>query len=355
MIDLHLHLDGSMTADEVIHLAERARIEIGDNSRESVRRRLSVPKSCKSLNDYLNAFTLPNLVLQTAYGISYAVTSLVLRLYKQGLRYAEIRFAPQKHCTGGMHQTEVVQAAVGGLNKGLKQAAYRINAQLILCCMRGRGNDAANEETLRVAAEYLSRGVCAMDLAGAEALFPTRNYEKLFQVASAYGIPFTIHAGEADGPESMEAAMRFGAQRIGHGVRCIEKPCLQEQLAEKGIVLEMCPTSNLQTHAIPHVQVYPMNRLMQQGIAVTVNTDNMTVSGTTLRRESCWLMEHTGMTQHQIETAYRTAAQAAFISDEEKQELIGKISSEAVADFLEASDVSAPDACACACAEEKNV
>ena len=139
-----------------------------------------------------------------------------------------------------MSQEEAIKAAL----EGLKRTSLKAN--LILCCMRGNGNDEANYETVELTKKYLVEdgGVTALDLAGAEALYPTSNYSNLFKRAREYGIPFTIHAGEADGAESVKYAIEFGAKRIGHGVRINEDKIVQDLVKKKGIFLEMCPTSN---------------------------------------------------------------------------------------------------------------
>ena len=136
------------------------------------------------------------------------------------------------------------------LKAGLAACSNGIKAQLILCCMRGADNDELNNETIRMAKKYLGQGVCAADLAGAEALFPTSKYRELFAYAKELGVPFTIHAGEADGVESMRLAIEYGAQRIGHGIRSWNDNDMKALLIQKDICLTLCPSSNLQTKAI---------------------------------------------------------------------------------------------------------
>ena len=235
--------------------------------------------------------------------------------------YAELRFAPQFHTLGGMTQEQAVQAAVAGLKNA------PIPGNLILCCMRGEGNEKANEETLALAKKYLVRdhGVTAMDLAGAEALFPTVNYLGLFEKAKAAEIPYTVHAGEADGPESVRAAIQTGTKRIGHGVRSMEDEAVMELIREKGITLEMCPTSNRQTHAIPDMKQYPLVRFLEGGVRVTVNTDDMGIERTCLSKEFDYLKREFGLTEEQQKQVVLNAADAAFASEETKKMLREKI------------------------------
>lgn len=133
-------------------------------------------------------------VLQTAFAIEYAVSELILRLDAAGMRYAEIRFAPQLHMQNGLTQQEIVEASLCGLQKGIGSSKH-MKAQLILCCMRGEDNEQENEQTVHLAKAYLKKGVAAVDLAGAEGLYPTQRYQSLFALAARLDVPFTIHAG----------------------------------------------------------------------------------------------------------------------------------------------------------------
>ena len=264
-IDLHLHLDGSLSEDSVKELCRMQGIEIPDNLISL----LKCPEGCRDLNEYLRCFEFPLTLLQTEDAITYAVEKLC---YETDYRYCEIRFAPQLHCRKGLTQRKVIEAAC----KGLKEK-YR----LILCCMRG----GENEETLKLCSDYMGRGVVALDLAGAEALYPTRDYKHLFEAAQSMGVPYTIHAGEADGPESIRDAINMGAVRIGHGVRAIEDEAVMKLLRDSSVPLEMCPTSNLNTRVINDITDYPIKKYMDYGITVTVNSDNMSVSDTNVKKE----------------------------------------------------------------------
>ena len=210
--------------------------------------------------------------------------------------------------------------------EGLGRSCFE--AGVILCCMRGDDTREANLETVRLAAEYLGQGVVALDLAGAEALFPTADYADVFALARELGVPFTIHAGEADGPESVYAALGFGAQRIGHGIRAIEDDALVERLAREGIALEMCPTSELQTSAIDDYAKFPLMSLLERGVCVTVNSDNMGVSVTDVRRELLLLAGIFGLTNDDIHLLLVNAARSAFASDALKEELVRRIDTE---------------------------
>lgn len=240
--------------------------------------------------------------------------------------YAEVRFAPQSHLRKGLTQEDAVKAAILGMQEATAGSFFM--AKLILCCMRGGDNQEANRKTIETAAAFLGRGVAAVDLAGAEALFPTADYEELFAYAKDLGLPFTIHAGEADGPESIETALRFGAARIGHGVRANEDEKVLELLRESQIPLEMCPTSNVQTKAVSSFLEHPILRYLRSGLKVTVNTDNMTVSDTTIEREYRRLKTELGMTEEERKALLFNAADAAFLTEEERgrmKDVIGQV------------------------------
>lgn len=320
MIDLHLHLDGSLSPQTVLELASIQDLPLPAGDEAGLRPHLTAPARCRDLAEYLTYFTLPLSLLQSAEGLEHAVFRLVQELEKERLLYAEIRFAPQLHTEGGMSQKEAVQAALRGLARGLTGA--RLRAQLILCLMRRTGAEAEerNRQTLILARRYLGEGVCALDLAGDEAAVPTAAFADVFARARQADIPFTIHAGEAAGPESVRQALAMGARRIGHGVRAVEDPALVQQLAEKQIPLEICPTSNHQTGAAAFERC-PIRDWLALGVPATVNTDNRTVSDTTIGSELMALKRRLGMTWAERCELLENAAGAAFLPPQEQERL----------------------------------
>lgn len=319
MIDLHLHLDGSLPPSLLLHLAQAEGVVLPGRTERELIPYLTAPKNCTSLNEYLEKFSLPVSCMQSPQTLKESARGLALALARQHIIYAEIRFAPQLHQQKHLTQKQVIEAVHQGLTLAQKEAPS-LKTNLILCCMRGEDNQEANRETVRLAAEFLENGVCAVDLAGAEALYPTEHFSDLFQYAKSLSIPFTIHAGEAAGPESIKAALSFGAKRLGHGVRVIEDPLLCEEILQKQIPLELCMTSNLQTKALPEKTRYPLLTLLRQGVRVTVNTDNMTVSGTTIEHEFSALRAM-GMTAQEEKQLLFHAAEAAFLPETEQDNL----------------------------------
>ena len=316
-IDLHLHLDGAITLDIAKKLADLQNITLPTNNDTELEALLSVPDDCESLNDFLKCFELPLTLLQTPEGLSESIKLVADNIQSQGVIYAEIRYAPQLHKDRGMSQEDAIKAAL----EGLKRTTLKTN--LILCFMRGEGNDAENDETLELAKKYLVNdgGVVAVDIAGAEALYPTSKYKDLFAKAKEYGIPFTIHAGEADGPQSVRYAVEYGAKRIGHGVRIYEDSSVVELVKNQSITLEMCPTSNRQTHAIEDMSKYPFIDYLQKGLKVTLNTDDMGIERTNLAKEFDYMEENFNLTYEQEKTVLLNSINAAFTTDEVKEKL----------------------------------
>lgn len=327
LVDLHLHLDGSLSVDDAIYMASVDGVSL-PASRSEIEKLLVCPEDCESLNDYLKCFDLPVSIMQSSTTIAYSVKSLVKRLDEQGLIYAEIRYAPQLHLQKGLTMDEVTAASIEGLKAGMAENTNGIKAQLILCCMRGEDNDELNMQTVDVAKKYLGQGVCAIDIAGAEALYPTSKYRELFAYARAQGVPFVIHAGEADGIESIKLAVEYGAKRIGHGVRAFDDAEMKQLLIRNDICLTLCPTSNLQTKALAGVtqmSQYPLKTFIADGVPVCINTDNMSVSNTTVQKEMQKLHDAGILTAAQAELMVRNAITHAFLSDAEKSALLSKI------------------------------
>ncbi|MDO4626508.1 MAG: adenosine deaminase [Pasteurellaceae bacterium] len=317
IIDLHLHLDGSLSPEWMIEWAEKQQIKLPTTQVDQLWQYISVPQDCSSLNDYLRCFDLPISLLQTPEALTSAVKDLLIRLDKQGLVYAEIRFAPQFHTQQKMSQQDAIEAALLGLQQGLS-ATRLFNAKLILCCMRGEDNQAENLTTVELTPQYLAQGVAGLDLAGAEALYATENFAPIFNQAKKLNVPFTLHAGEAAGAESVQNALKFEPNRIGHGIRSYESKEVMAQLASKRIPLEMCPCSNLQTKTIRHLQDYPLRHYLQHQIVATINTDNMTVSNTKLAQEFQLLESDYQLTQAEAQQLLRNAIEAAFLTKVEK-------------------------------------
>lgn len=305
-IELHIHLDGSLDINNVSLKTNKSISEL--------QKIMMVKEECKDLNEYLEKFDYPISIMQTKEELEESMYNVCLNLKKQNIIYAEIRFAPAFHTEKGLTQEEVVQSVLKGLEKS------NTNYNIILCCMRNLDIN-TNKETINIANKYNNNHIVAIDLAGAEALFPTNNFKELFDYAKKLNIPYTIHAGEADGIESIKSAISFGTKRIGHGVRCIEDKNLVDYIKNNDITLEICPTSNINTKVTNNIESHPINELYNKGVKVTINTDNMTVSNITLNKEYKKLIDAFNYNLEDFKKMNINSINASFLLEEEKEKL----------------------------------
>lgn len=303
MIDLHLHLDGSLTSSDLVALAELGGEKLPTTNPKELFSLMTFDGR-GTLNDYLKKFDLPLSVMQSAEGVEFAVRALGERLFCLGYQGAEIRFAPLLHTKKGATMSEIVQGAVKGL-KGCK-----LPLKLLLCCMRGAAQK-QNLLTVEQAAVWKGQGVVGVDLAGAEALYPTESYKEVFSLAANLALNVTIHAGEAAGEDSVRAALDFGAKRIGHGVAARSEDLL-DRIKQSDVLIEVCPTSNLQTGAVKNIKDHPLPLFLTKGIPVALCADNMTVSNTDLFKEWTLVKEAFHLEQSTLEKIMLDARAHSF-------------------------------------------
>ena len=301
-IELHLHLDGSLNIDYASKL-------LGRDCKDEL-----ISTNSNNLAEYLKRFDLPGELLQDYDNIVEFCYLLGKELVEDGVIYAEVRFCPLFH-TKLISVDSVITAIRVGFNR-----VENLKVNLIFCMMRHFPFE-KNLEIIKLAKKYLGNGCCAIDLAGSEAQFKTSSFEELFKIAKNEGIPFTIHAGEADGVESLISAINFGTKRIGHGVRCIEDENVVNMILDKGIYLEVCPTSNIDTKTFNSMEEHSIKKLVDNNILVTISTDNRTVSNTNLNNEYKVLSDTFGFDNDDFMKFNLNAIDAAFISEEEKEDL----------------------------------
>ena len=319
MIDLHLHLDGSLSENDFLYLAKKDGVDLGKDFPNNI----YVPKDCPSLEVYLERFALPLLLLQSKENIAYVTKNLVKRLYEMGYIYAEIRFAPQLHTQKDLSQMDAALAALDGLNTALKECPD-FEANLILCCMR-HGTKEVNIETIEIANALKGTRVVAVDLAGAEALHPGIYYKEVFDLAKKYQLNITIHAGEATGSDEVMMALDNGAKRIGHGVHLrVESPD-GERARKEHICFEFCPTSNLQTKSLKSYSDVPFKQFREKGIPITINSDNMTVSNTDVYQEFAYMYQTFKLNETEVCRLLRNSIIHSFTSVEVKEKLFERL------------------------------
>jgi len=319
-VDLHLHLDGSVKPASLIDFAREIGEQLPTEVIEELLPYMQVEGECKSLIDYLNKFNFVGQFLHTPAALERAAYEVVGQASAQRCMYIEVRFAPQLHRKLGLTVEDAIHYVVRGLQQGERD--FGVMARCIAICLRGHSEE-LNREVIRAASLFLGRGVVAVDLAGAEAAFPPELYRDIFAMASERNLPITIHAGEAAGAPSVRTAVELlGASRIGHGVRMREDAAVVELIRGKRIPLELCPISNLQTRAVDGLATYPIRDYFDMGISVTVNTDNLTVSATTITKEYELLESALGFSEEEIARIAMNGAEAAFLQGEEKKELL---------------------------------
>lgn len=318
-MDLHLHLDGSVRPETAWELMGEQGLSLpGCKSAADCARRMAVGEESDSLLAYFRSFEIPGAVLRTPAALTRVTEELIEDLDRDGVRYAELRFAPQLHRP--LTQCQAAEAVLLGCRRG--QAAHpRVRVGMILCAMSfgdPAKNARENRETLELCAAL--PGQAAFDLAGEEVSLD--GFAELFREAARRGVPFTVHAGEALGPENVARALDLGARRIGHGIHAADDPAVVRRLTDGGVTLEVSVTSNVQTRSAAGYGTHPIRALYDAGVALTVCTDNRTCSQTSLEREYALLKRHLSFTDEELIRTNLCAVRAAFfLSEGEKREL----------------------------------
>ena len=316
-IELHCHLDGSVRVDTIIDIAKKEGIKLDSYKRCDIEKLVQVPNDCTSLNEYLKRFDLPNKVMQSSENIKRITFELLEDAQKENIKYIEIRFAPLLHLQKGLSIEEVIQSAIDGINQA--QRIYDIKGNIILSCMRNMSEDDAIL-LIEKGRKFLNKGVVAIDLAGPEEEGFANKYKRAIELARSYGYNITIHAGEAASAQNVIDAINIlKAQRIGHGVRIKDMKDAYDLVKKTGVVLEMCPTSNIQTKAIECLNTYPLYDFYKDGIKLSINTDNRTVSNIDLSNEIKVISDEFNMSKEKYKDIYLNTIDAIFADESTKK------------------------------------
>jgi len=281
--ELHCHLDGSIRVETILELAKKHNVELPKTNHDELQSYLEVGDDCEDLLDYLKAFSVTNSVLQTFDALTRVAFELSEDAAEENIRVLEIRFSPLLHTEKGLTLSEIVEAVIDGKSKAEEQ--YNIRVGLILCGIRSMSPE-LSMDLAEVAINYKNKGVVAYDLAGPEENHPAKDHKEAFFKIINNNINTTVHAGEAYGPESIHQAIHYTrANRIGHGTRLREDPELLHFVNDHRIPLEMCVNCNVQTKTVTSLEDHPIKEYLDQGIRVTINTDNRLISKTTLTNE----------------------------------------------------------------------
>lgn len=317
-IELHCHLDGSMNLDVTKELLK----EIGKTYEDAqLMNMLQAPEDCPSLADYLTRFDLPISLIQTKNGLRKSAKAVALDAATENVKYIEVRFAPTFSTNEGLSIRDIIESVQIGLKEA--EAEADIKTGIIVCAMRHLPME-INLAMLKEARELYGAGVVACDLAGDEKAFPTRNFVEFFETAKKLGVPYTIHSGECGSVENIRVALELGAKRLGHGIAMGRDLDLMKECARRGIGVELCPSSNLQTKAITSFDEYPLRSFMAAGIPISINTDNRMVSGTTIVREFARVAEKFAITEEELAKIYRDSVEKSFATEEIKHDLLKK-------------------------------
>jgi len=312
---LHDHLDGGLRPETIIEIAQETGYE-GLPTYKTSELALWFKEACDSgsLVRYLETFEHTIAVMQREADVVRVAKEAVIDLANDGVIYAEIRVAPEHFTKKGMQLAQVVEAMLEGYRQGETQTGLKVGT--ILCGMRNLNK---SQEVAELVVKYRDQGVVSFDIAGPEKGFAPTLQKDTFDYLRRHEIPFTIHAGEADGPESIDLAINAcGAKRIGHGVRIIEDlpdGRIAKQVLEEQIHLEVAPSSNLQTGIADTYAHHPINRLFELGFNVGINTDNRLMSDTTMSKEFQQCREAFGWGLAEFRELTLNAMNAAFIDD----------------------------------------
>lgn len=330
-VELHCHLDGSLRVDTIIDIAQKDRITLPATNPKQLKKLLSVGKHRGSLEEYIARFETTLKVLQTPESLERVAYELVEDVARENVRYLEVRYSPILHTRKGMTAEESILAVRKGLQRG--RADFGIRAGIIVCGIR----NIAPEVSIKLAdltVRYKNKGVVGFDLAGVEENFPAKHHREAFYLILNNNINATIHAGEAFGPASIHQAVHYcGAHRIGHGTRLKEDKDLMNYVNDHRITLEICLSSNWHTHSIRSLKQHPLKYYYDQGIRVTLNTDNRLISDTNLTKEFQLAHRMFGFNLHDFREITITAMKSAFLSYQERKRLIRSIAEELESEF----------------------
>ncbi|MDO5500582.1 MAG: adenosine deaminase [Propionibacteriaceae bacterium] len=329
-VALHDHLDGGVRPQTLIDIAVEIGHALPATQAPALAEWFFEAADSGSLVRYLETFDHTIAVMQRAEDLQRVAREFVEDQAADGVVYAEARWAPEQHLAGGLTLVEAVHAVRDGLIEGMAACTEQgmpIIVRQVISAMRQADNGLRIAELAVAEREALVGG---FDIAGPEDGFPPSLMAETFQYLRRHNLPYTIHAGEAAGPESVwEAVQLMGADRIGHGVRIVEDlvngevapGTLAAYVRDRRIVLEVCPTSNLQTGIAARYAEHPFGQLERLGFTVTVSCDNRLMSGTTLSQEFAHLSEAFGYGAEDFRRFTLAALDTAFLDQPERARL----------------------------------
>jgi adenosine deaminase len=323
--ELHCHMDGSVRPATLIELGREYGVQMPVDDAEALGDYMIV-RDAHNLEEYLARFDVTLSVMQTAEALERIAYELAADAAADGVRYLETRYAPVLNTQRGLSLGEAVDAPLRGLARAERD--HGIIARVIVTALRNLSPE-VSLELARLAVSYKGRGVVGFDLAGGERGHPAALHAEAFRHARENELACTCHAGEGDGADSVRQAVHdCCAARIGHATRLIEDASLTQFVNDRRIALEICLTSNLQTHAVESYEAHPLRAYFDRGMNVVLNTDNRLMSGVTLTDEYVAAARHLDFTFEELSEIARNGFTSAFIPWQDRETLLERVNGE---------------------------
>jgi aminodeoxyfutalosine deaminase len=314
-VELHVHLEGSIRPATLLTLARRNGVTLPADDLDGLRAFYQFT----DLAHFVQVYFAVSSCLRTVDDYRLIAYEFGVDMARQHVRYAEVTFTPR---TNVMNTGLPFDAILAGLNDGRAHARREFGVEFCWVLDIVRDDPDSRHQVAEWAIHAQDRGVVALGLGGTERGHPSEWFADAYAVAREAGLHSVPHAGEVVGPESVWSAIRaLGAERIGHGVRCVEDPALVDYLRQQQIPLEVCPTSNLRLGVYPSYQAHPVRWLWEEGVYITVNSDDPPMFDTDLVREYQALADHLGFGGADLERLSLNALQASFLPTERKADL----------------------------------
>jgi adenosine deaminase len=312
--NIHTHLEGSIRPATLAELAAEAGIVLPVPA-EQVLSLLQIDGNEQSLADYLDKISITYPMLKNARALERTAFEAAEDAARDGVVYYELRVGPVTHARVGLPVETILENLLAGLKRAEQQ--YDITCGLIVSGLRNH-DPKLNVRLAQAAVAYREMGVVGFDLAGDED-FPAQEHAQAFRIAREGGLGITVHAGEAGGAENVRYAVEeLGATRIGHGVHSIASPQVLDLLRERQVLLEICPTSNVHTHAVASIREHPIRQFYLQGIPVSVGDDDPITSRTRVSNELTLLKQELGFSLAELKEIQTMTMRSAFLQDTAK-------------------------------------
>lgn len=317
-IDLHRHLEGSIRINTLHEIATQHGITLPARNLHALVQ--MQPEEELNFSTFLSKFQTLRQFYRSPEVIARITREAVEDAAADGVQLLELRFTPVAlGRLQGFSAARVMDWVANSAQAAARSAG--ISVRLIASVNRHEPVELA-EEVARLAAERIDSGVVGLDLAGNEAHFPAAPFAGVFREARQAGLRLTVHAGEWGGPENIREAIElFAAERIGHGARVLEDPAVARLAAERGVIFEVCVTSNVQSGVVPCLRCHPLPRMLAAGLACTINSDDPSISNITLTDEYRLARSELGLTAEALEGCIRAAARGAFLPPEQARRL----------------------------------